>query len=317
MDTSWLDDFLSLAECLNFSRAAERRGVTQSAMSRRIRSLEEAMGAPLFSRDTHRLELTAAGEAFRTAAFELRRRLDAARRDVLEAAALESSQLRFASTHALSLTFFPAWLRTLERDRPVGAMRLTADTMAACEQAMLDGRCQFLLCHHHPAAPSTLGAREFRSIRLGMDALVPVSAPGPDGEPLHALPGRPEAPVPAVQYGEASGLGRILAAVRGADGPECWLEPAFTTHAAVVLAAMARGGRGMAFPPESLVADDLASGRLVRAGEPHWDIAVEIRLFRPAARQAPAAERFWTRLLAERTEGAPGRDADGVDAGGA
>jgi DNA-binding transcriptional LysR family regulator len=312
MDTAWLEDFLVLADCLNFSRAAEQRHMTQSAMSRRIQSLEEWLAVPLFSRETHRLSLTPAGEQFKPAAFDMVRRLAAARDEARDTAELSGSALRFASTHALSLTFFPAWLGQMEDHGALGPVRLTADTMQACERLMLHGQAQFLLCHHHPAASMALAPREFRSLLLGQDTLLPVSAPANAGahphEPLHRLPGTQQQPVASVSYGDTSGLGRILAAVRAQDGPLCWLESGFTSHGATVLRAMAREGRGVAFVPLSLVSEDLTSGRLVRAGDTSWDIPVEIRLFRPQARQNPAAEQFWSRLQAA---------ADGDDASSA
>ncbi len=67
MDTSWLQDFLTLADCGNFSRAAERRNMTQPAFSRRIRMLEEWVGAALFDRSTHQATLTPAGACFHRA----------------------------------------------------------------------------------------------------------------------------------------------------------------------------------------------------------------------------------------------------------
>ena len=41
MELIWLEDYLALAETLNFSKAAEARHVTQPAFSRRIRALED------------------------------------------------------------------------------------------------------------------------------------------------------------------------------------------------------------------------------------------------------------------------------------
>ena len=66
---------------------------------------------------------------------------------------------------------------------------------------------------------------------------------------------------------------------------------------ASVLTAMARDGRGIAWTAQSLVQDDLASGRLVRAGAPDDDVPIEIRLWRPKARQSAAAEALWSRIL--------------------
>src|SRR3954471_329369 len=56
--------FLSVANELHFGRAAGTLFMTQPALSRTIRSLEEAVGVPLFERSTRRVRLTPAGEAF-------------------------------------------------------------------------------------------------------------------------------------------------------------------------------------------------------------------------------------------------------------
>jgi DNA-binding transcriptional LysR family regulator len=55
--------FVAVAEESSFTRAAERLHVVQSAVSSGIRGLERQLGAPLFARTTHRVELTDAGRA--------------------------------------------------------------------------------------------------------------------------------------------------------------------------------------------------------------------------------------------------------------
>ncbi|HYH21768.1 MAG TPA: LysR family transcriptional regulator [Azospirillum sp.] len=293
MELSWLDDFLALADCGNFSRAAELRHLTQPAFSRRIRALEDWVGAPLFDRSTHRVALTEAGERFRPAAAEMLRRLLQAREDARASAHAAASALTFAATHALSLTFFPTWLRALEARANLGAIRLVSDSMSACEQVMLQGHAQFLLCHHHPAAPGRLGPGAFRSVVVGEDVLLPVSAPAGDGGPRFALDGPHTDTLPHLAYSAESGMGRIVTAAGAASGRTARLEPVFTSHLAAVLRAMAQDGRGVAWLPRSLIADDLEAGRLARAGGAAWDVAVEIRLFRPRARLSAAAEAFW------------------------
>ena len=300
MDTVWLEDFLALVDHANFSRAAEHRNVTQPAFSRRIRMLEDWVGTALIDRDTHQIALTTAGERFRPVADEILRRLSLGQEEAREAALVAGTTLRFASTHALSLTFFPTWLRSLEAEVALGAVNLIADNMEACEQLMLQGRASFLLCHHHPAAPSKLNPQAFQSITLGSDTLVPVSGPGSESMPLHALPGGETKPVAFLAYSPTSGLGRILAGARATDGMPAWLQPVFTSHLAVLLKSMALSGRGVAWSPLSLVDDDLSQGRLVRAGDAAWDIPLQIRLFRPRSRQNQAAEKFWSLLTEAR-----------------
>lgn len=296
MELAWLEDFLALADCLNFSRAAERRNMTQPAFSRRVRALEAWVGVPLFDRRSHRIVLTPAGTQFLPVAHDVLRRLYQARQEARDAQA-QASSLRFASTFALSLTFFPAWMRKLEETVTLGSVELIADNMQACETIMLSGEAQFLLCHYHPAASHKLDPQDFISALIGRDILIPLTASAPDGTPQFSLPGRPENPVPHLAYSERSGIGRILAAVRAREAPPVWLKPVFTSHLAVALKSMAGHGRGVGWIPESLAADDLApNGTLVRAGDARWDIAVEIRLFRPRARQSERAEKFWAAL---------------------
>jgi LysR family hydrogen peroxide-inducible transcriptional activator len=52
---------IALAECLNFSRAAERCAVTQSTLSIQLRKLEEYLGVALFERDRAHVALTEDG----------------------------------------------------------------------------------------------------------------------------------------------------------------------------------------------------------------------------------------------------------------
>ncbi|MDR6772060.1 LysR substrate-binding domain-containing protein [Azospirillum sp. BE72] len=298
MELSWLDDFLALVDCGNFSRAADARHLTQPAFSRRIRALEDWAGTPLFDRSAQPVTLTEAGRRFRPFADETVRRLLQGREEARLAAQSEAATLRFAATHALSLTFFPSWLRALEARARLGAITLSSDSMEACERLMLAGQAQFLLCHAHPAAAGRLDAESFRSIVIGSDRLLAVTAPDADGRPRHLLSDGETAALPHLSYSRESGMGRILEAVRAVQPLPSALDTVFTSHLAAVLRTLARDGRGVAWLPESLIAEDLARGSLVRAGQPvgdiRWTVPVQIRLVRPRARQSKAAESFWT-----------------------
>jgi DNA-binding transcriptional LysR family regulator len=290
MEFSWLEDFLALVDTGNFNRAAEARHLTQPAFSRRIRALEEWIGASLFDRATHRVTLTVAGDRFRPIAEDLVRRLLQGREEIRQVADTTAASLRFAATHVLSLTFFPVWLRSLEARTRLGPVHLVSDTMRACEQIMRAGQAQFLLCHHHAALAGQLDAGPFRSVRVGDDVLMPVAAPDAAGRPRFALA---DAAAPHLAYSPESALGRIVEAARATTA----LDTVFTSHLATVLRAMALDGRGIAWLPRSLIAEDMARGTLVRAGGPERDAPVEIRLFRAKARQSPAAEAFWSALM--------------------
>ena len=74
-DYGQLRAFIAVAECLSFSRAAESLGVSPSALSQMVRSLEESVGMRLLHRTTRNVSLTEVGENLfqrvRPAALEL------------------------------------------------------------------------------------------------------------------------------------------------------------------------------------------------------------------------------------------------------
>ena len=77
-----LRSFVAVADELNFGRAAQRLYITQPALSRQIKALEQLIGTELLRRSTHQVELTIAGEALLDRVRPLLRQVDAAVADV-------------------------------------------------------------------------------------------------------------------------------------------------------------------------------------------------------------------------------------------
>lgn len=63
MELRQLATFVAVAEEASFSRASDRLHVVQSAVSAGVRKLERELGASLFDRSTHKVQLTDAGHA--------------------------------------------------------------------------------------------------------------------------------------------------------------------------------------------------------------------------------------------------------------
>lgn len=64
METEGIRYFLTVAECLNFSEAAERNHISQSSFSKAIMRLEKELNVKLIDRTHHPIILTPAGESF-------------------------------------------------------------------------------------------------------------------------------------------------------------------------------------------------------------------------------------------------------------
>lgn len=293
LDLDWLEDFMALAECGNFSRAATARAIAQPAFSRHIRALETWVGAELVDRGSHPTELTAAGQKFHGLAAEIIASLEAARIKARAAQAEGAASLRFAVTHVLSMTFFPQWLTTQEGDEAIGPIHLMSDSLQACEDLMAQRRVQFLLCHAHAAVHNKADELGLPSRVLARDTLVPVAATPADGTRAPDLDAVALSDVPLLGYSEASALGRIL---RSQVLARREVSEVFTAHHAMLLKALVLQGRGVAWLPLSLVRTELDDGRLQAAGGPCWAIPIEIRLYRQPSDMTPAAERLWDRL---------------------
>lgn len=296
LNLSWLEDFLTLSASGNFSRAADERHMTQPAFSRRIRALEEWLGEPLFDRSGQPATLTETGQWFEGVARDMLARaacLPAQARAVADGSALA---LRMASTHALSLTFMPQWLRGLEQKITLGPISLVSDVMPRCEALLAQRQVQFVLCYSHPRVPCTLEGLNHPQHVVGTDRMIPVSAPDKKGQPRHGLLASKGA-VRLLGYSPESGIGRFLKVLKGAEMDALCLDHAVTAHTASVLRSMVLDGRGVAWLPHALIADDLTNGALVHAATEAWEITLDVSLFRDPLPLSPAGEQFWQRVL--------------------
>lgn len=295
MDIKWVEDFLSLTQTRNFSRSAEDRNVTQSAFSRRIRALENWVGADLIDRSTYPLTLTPAGKLFSDAAREsVRLLLDV--RAVLRGQHKDENLLRVAAGHTLSLNFFPMWMNGVQaRLGPIKARILPANVHDSV-LSLVEGNCDLLLCYHHPELPIELDPARYEYLSLGTEVVIPVSVPNRAGQPVFALPGSKLKPTSRLAYTSISFFGRMVDLIQAKAGQESHLVTIYESDMAELLKKMALAGHGLAWLPESSIVEELAEGRLIRAGGDQWILTLEIRLFRAIGNQKPALRRLWEAL---------------------
>jgi LysR family transcriptional regulator, hypochlorite-specific transcription factor HypT len=297
MEIKWILDFLSLVDTQNFSRSADQRATTQPAFSRRIKALEEWMGATLFDRASQPIVLTLAGQKFRPVAEEVLRRLLQSREEIQQIGKHSESTISFAATHSLSLVFFPRWIREIEADTGILRTRLDSNRIANCVQALLRGEVHFVLRPTHTSIDMELPKDRFTSIAVGVDRLMPVSAANGSGAALHQLPGAAGAAVDYLAYVGASASGQAVEFLLKNHDHAPVLNQVFDSHLAGVLKTMALQSRGVAWLPESEIVTELESGKLVVAGDESYFIPSEIRLFRSIDPLPVEAEEVWRRLI--------------------
>ncbi len=124
MDVHALRTFVEVARQQGFTRASETLHVTQPAISKTIRALEEELGTPLLHRERRSVKLTDAGRIVLERAQGVLDSLRVIEQEVVELAALRRGQLRMGMPPIVGVTFFPALLAEFHRAHPGIALEL-------------------------------------------------------------------------------------------------------------------------------------------------------------------------------------------------
>jgi DNA-binding transcriptional LysR family regulator len=138
---SQLRALVAIADCGNFSEAALRLGISQSAVSHAIASLETQLGVILLSRGRHGATLTPVGRGVLVHAQEMLRLLDSIGREANLSRGLQSGQVRVASFRSAATHVLPSVIAEFQKRYPGISISITeyrGDD--GVEQALREGR---------------------------------------------------------------------------------------------------------------------------------------------------------------------------------
>src|SRR3954447_10491814 len=118
LDTRLLRAFVTVAEELNFTRAAERLVLAQQALSAQIRQLETRLGVRLFERTTRRVRLTEAGELLLPHARAVVEALDAGMQELEAARRVAGAVLRVGLSGTATVPLTSETMRRFSERHP-------------------------------------------------------------------------------------------------------------------------------------------------------------------------------------------------------
>lgn len=131
--------FLEVARTAAIGKAAAVLNVSQPAVTRTIRELEEALGAAVIEPDGRGIRLTAAGEAFRRHAgaslAALRQGVDAVR----AAGAAAETPVRVGALPTVSARVMPAAVRSYLSEMPAGRLKIVTGENAVLLDQLASG----------------------------------------------------------------------------------------------------------------------------------------------------------------------------------
>lgn len=131
--------FIATAEAGQVSQAAVNLSISQSAVTTAIKDLEETVGAGLFERTPHGMELTAAGRRFLSQAYEILQKVDEATQLNLVTDAVKGT-LSIATTYTVIGYFLPFHIERMKRQFPGIDIQLFELNRESVEEGLLTNR---------------------------------------------------------------------------------------------------------------------------------------------------------------------------------
>lgn len=166
MDISLLKTFLEVYRTRHFGHAAEHLFITQSAVSARIRQLEETLGVALFTRERNNIQLTPSGTRFLKHAESIVNAWNQACQDTAVAGEAKSP-FSLGGMFSLWDIVLQDWIQHLYRQRPDLALRTEALTPEMLVRHVLDGSLDLAFMFEPPQLTELI-ADELGAVQLVM-----------------------------------------------------------------------------------------------------------------------------------------------------
>lgn len=296
MDIRWLQDFLTVAETGNFTRAAQLRNVSQAAFSRRIKALELWLGAALIDRTSFPTRLTPDGELFRERAAEIVAQVTETRMSLTGAVVPRRNQVRIAVPHSLLTGRLPKWWSAWSKKTGLGVLwSVESGNVHEIVPALVTGNIDLLICYETVHAPIILPSDRYDHISIGKELFAPYASSTSVAQKRFMFPGRRGAPLPLLMYSKNAIFAREVDSIIENAPQKLVGRTILETETAEVLEAMAAADHGVAWLPEC-VAKRAPAGVLSRVDSNEWSTSLGIVAYRDKNPGSPALERLWTLL---------------------
>jgi len=286
--------FAKVVELGSFARAAERLGLSTSAVSRQVSELESHLDARLLNRTTRRLSLTEAGQSFYEHSVQLLSDLEDAEASVRLAAAEPKGTLRLTCGVSFGTRYLTPALAEFGALHP--NLVLDLDLSDRIVDLVEDG---FDLA----IRIGQLGSQGMVSKRIGWTQIVCCASPAylaRRSEPI-------QTPADLVQHECLSytnvGMPNTWA-FDGKDGSDARvtvrIPPRHRANNGQVLASLAVQGMGVVYEPDFIVAQEIRAGQLVPLLPGYRPPRSPIAAVYPSRRHLSAKVRSFVDFLAER-----------------
>ena len=256
-----LETLCAVAETGSLSRAAENLHLTQPAVTRQIKALEQELGAVLLTRTTHGVELTPAGKAVLPQAKLALAAFEACRRAAAEAAEGGAGHLRVAAGHMVMQFLLPPVLAEFRAAHPEVQVELHTGHYQECLDYLVGYQADLALI----STPPTVSGVKASPVLL--DPVAAVAAPNHPLVRTGSIGMADLAGQTLLSLPRQAGFRQMVAGVLAGADIQCLFAEQPTVEAVKTMAALEMGA---AILPMSAVAEDVQRGRLAAVPIRDW-----------------------------------------------
>lgn len=174
MELQQIKYFLVLAEELHFWKSAEKLFITQSALSRQIKALEDELGVELFERSKRTVKLTKAGSFLQGQWLRMMEEIDRIHRQAKSIHEGTFGMVSIAYPGSIAYGFLPALISAIAKSLPEVKLELVEPTDISVEQMLLNHQLDLAL-RRDPAENPALNSSNLYSEHFSL--IVPDNHP--------------------------------------------------------------------------------------------------------------------------------------------
>lgn len=247
--------FCTVVDEDGFTRAAEVLNMSQPAVSKQVKTLEQKLRVDLLVRAGRRVSLTPAGEIVYSYARRIIHTIEECRSALENLSVPGYGRLSIGAVSTVAMFTLPSLLGAFSKEQPLVTMHVRTGTIDEVLQMVLRNEIDIGLV----TVPLT--HELIHTMPLFRDRILLVASPDTPWAKYHVVSAPDLSAMPMIAYERASKFRAYVDASFEAAGitPDIIME--FDSHQAVK--AMVIAGFGVAMMPSSAVAEDISKGRLV------------------------------------------------------
>lgn len=286
IETKWLYDFIALEETRSFTTASDKRNISQSSLTRRIQSLEMAIGFELFDRNSSPISLTEQGRIFLPHSRNL---IDDLEYQVNKLSGkINKNKINIAAAHSLSIYLMPDLLKKIPNasEKVFFVESINVDEAVA---NLKEGKSDFIFSFYN----EELMSPPFLHKKMLSSKLYLVSGNNAQSQPLFNI--RQDKHIPLLKYADDSYMGRLVNRYLDATDTDDF-NTTFVSSMSDLLKRMIMSGYGVGWLPDYSIYQELNRKELSIIGAENHILNMDVYMYRADSRLNASSEQFWQHI---------------------